>query len=78
MSARESELEHADSLNVPQDINTHLLSATPYAGDGAGVVGSLRETGSCPCVEGAVGGVTSVAHSTLFNAPLEGTLLVNH
>ena len=57
-----------DSVNVPRDVNAHL-SATPHAGDGAGVVGSVQETESCPGVEEAVGGVTNTAYDNLFNAP---------
>ncbi len=69
VSARENGCEHADNVSVPWGVNAHLLDATPHAGDGTGVTGSLRETGSCPDMEGAVGGVTSTAHNTFYSAP---------
>ncbi len=60
-------------MSIPQGMTTHLLGATPHAGDGTGVTGGLRETGGCPGMGGgAVGGVSSAAHSTLYNAPPRG------
>ncbi len=56
-------------MSIPWGMNAHLLGATPHARDGTGVTGSLRETGGCPGMEWAVGGVTSAADSTLYNAP---------
>ncbi len=39
VSARENRCEHADSVSVPRGMNTHLLGATPHAGDGTRVTG---------------------------------------
>ncbi len=50
-------------------MNEHLLSATQHIGNGTGITGSLRETGSCASVEGAVGGATSTACGTFFDCP---------
>ncbi len=72
LSSCENECEHADSMSVPWGINVHLLSATPHAGNGTGVTGGLWETGGCPGMEGAVIGVTSTAHNTLYRAPPRG------
>ena len=72
MSVRENEYECADSVNFPQDVNVHPLGATPYARDGTGITGSLRETGSCPGFEWAVGGDTTAAYSAFFDGPLRG------
>ncbi len=72
MSAHENECERTNSVSVPQHMNTHFVSATLHAGDGTGVTGSLLETGGCLGVKGAVSGVTSSAHSTLYNTPLQG------
>ena len=51
-------------------MNAQALGAAPHAGDGTGVSGGLRETGGCSGMEGAVGGVTSTAHNTLYSALL--------
>ncbi len=61
MSGPENERECTDSMNVSRDMNTNLLGATPHAGDGTGVTGSLRKTGSCHFIERTVGGTTSAA-----------------
>ncbi len=72
MSFRENESECADSVNVPQDVNAHLLDVTPHVWNGTGIIGSIQETGSCPSVEGAAGGATSAAFGAFFNGPPRG------
>ncbi len=69
MRIRENEHERVDSVNVPRNVNTHLLGATPHDGDGAGVTSSFWETGSCPGVEGVVGGANFTACSAFFDGP---------
>ncbi len=61
--------QHADNMNVLRDMKAHPLGAIPHTGDGTGIAGSLRETGSCPSIEGAVGGATSAAYGTFFGPP---------
>ncbi len=72
MGARENGLERADGMSVPQGMNAYLLGAAPHARDGTGVTDSLRETGSCAGMEGAVGGINSAANSTLYSAQPRG------
>ncbi len=36
--------EHADSMNILQNVNAHPLSGTPHTGDGTEVTDSLRVT----------------------------------
>ena len=42
------------SMSIHKSVNVHHLGATPPAGIGREVKGSIWETGSCPSVEGAV------------------------
>ena len=72
MSVRKNERVCADSGNIPRDISTHPLRATPHARDGIGVTGSLPETGSCPSIEGAVGGANGAVCSAFFKGPPRG------
>ncbi len=69
--------ERTDGANVPWGVNMHLLGDTPHNGNGTKVTGKNWETGSCPGVEGAVGGATSTANSAFF-VHRAGTLLANH
>ncbi len=69
VSVRENGRECVDGVNVPRGISAHPLGAVPHAGDSAGVTDSLRETGGCSGMEGAVSGVTSSANNTPCSAP---------
>ncbi len=53
-------------MNIPRDVSTPL-SATPNTRDGTGVTGSIRETGSYPGIEGAVGGAAGAAYGAFFD-----------
>ncbi len=77
MSAHENGREHVDGVNAPRGMSTHPLGAVPQAGDDAGMTDSLRETGGCFGIEGAVGCVSALSPTLSTALHHADTLLAN-
>ncbi len=69
VSSPENGRERVVGVSVSRGVSSHPLGAVFQAGDGAGITESLRETEGCSGIEGAVCGVTSTTHNTLYSVP---------
>ncbi len=56
-------------MSAPREVSVHPLGTISQAGDSVGMTDSPQETEGCSSIEGAVGGVTSTAHNSLYSAP---------